>query len=76
MKKWQEWIVKFWTLMGLVLLLAWTDGCATSRVVVIPADRSVTYLKAGQSLTASNDVAVVGLALWREINEALALKMK
>ena len=48
------------------LLLIWT-GCKT-KLVVISADRTVAYLDAGKSFTASNGpVYIVGPARMQEI---------
>lgn len=71
----EKWTVRLLIVTVLLLLLGLTSGCAVfqRRVVVVPADRTVTFLKAGQVVT--NDCVGVGVALWRDINEALANKL-
>jgi hypothetical protein len=60
----------------LVLLLALTSGCAGSRVVIVPSDRTVTFIKAGTTLTTTNNAVLIGEALWLDINEALAKRLE
>lgn len=58
-------------------IACWSLVCATGcgllsrKVVVIPADKQVRYLKAGQTYTATNDTYLVPPARMQEILRAL-----
>ena len=68
--------IKSWlTLILLLLLLGSTSGCVGPRVVVVPSDRTVVFVSAGQTITATNDAVLIGQALWLELNEALSQKL-
>lgn len=69
------------TLRSLAARLAWMTsiaslslscGCAHSPILVIPADREVRLLPAGQSYTAIHDVYLVPPARMQEILHALS----
>ena len=50
-------------------------SCGTLRgqkiIRIIPNDRSITFVKAGQTIKATNDVVVLGQAIYVDMNEAL-----
>lgn len=53
-----------------LLMTACATGCAP-RVIVIPADRQVMYLKPGDTYTATNGAYIVPPARMQEILRAL-----
>lgn len=60
-------------LLGIAMILtaSYTSGCR-APIVLIPSDKTVSLLKAGQSFTASNDVYLVPPARLQEILHKLA----
>jgi hypothetical protein len=65
-----------WRRVTLLLsMLAWSSGCAT-RVVVIPADKQVIPLEAGQTFKAPSNGWWVPDARMQEILHALEAKAK
>ena len=73
-----KWLEKLTVAIVLALVLASTSGCVglKPRVVVVPADRTVTFVKAGTTFTATNDAVLIGQALWLDLNEALATRLE
>ena len=56
-----------------LLMMAFLTGCQTApKVVVIPADREIRFLRTGQVLTNQSDVYLVPPARMQEILRALA----
>jgi len=72
---WPKWTANWLRVMALLSMLGWSSGCAT-RVVVIPADRQVIPLKAGQKFTAPSSGWWVPDARMQEILHALEAKAK
>lgn len=70
-----KWTLNWLRAMALLLMLAWLNGCAT-RVVVIPADKQVLPLEAGQKFTAPSNGWWVPEARMQEILHALEAKAK
>ena len=69
------WTANWLRAMLLLSMLGWSSGCAT-RVVVIPADREVVPLKAGQNFRAPSTGWWVPDARMQEILHALEAKAK
>jgi hypothetical protein len=69
------WTANWLRAMALLSMLAWLNGCAT-RVVVIPADKQVLPLEAGQKFTAPSSGWWVPDARMQEILHALEAKAK
>ena len=74
----RPWIKNTLLLILLLLVLVWTSGCAglRPRVVVIPSDRTVTFVKPGERVVITNECVIVGPALWRDVNELLAERLE
>ena len=70
-----KWTPNWLRAMALLSMLAWLNGCAT-RVVVIPADREVVPLEAGQTFKAPSTGWWVPDARMQEILHALEAKAK
>ena len=70
-----KWTANWLRVMALLLMLGWSSGCAT-RVVVIPADKHVLPLEAGQKFTAPWSGWWVPDARMQEILHALEAKAK
>jgi len=70
-----KWTPNWLRVMLLLSMLAWSNGCAT-RVVVIPADRQVIPLEAGQTFKAPSTGWWVPDARMQEILHALESKAK
>ena len=70
-----KWTLNWLRAMALLLMLAWSSGCAT-RVVVIPADKQVIPLEAGQTFKAPSTGWWVPDARMQEILHALEAKAK
>ena len=70
-----KWTLNWLRVTLLLSMLAWLNGCAT-RVVVIPADREVVPLKAGQNFRAPSTGWWVPDARMQEILHALEAKAK
>jgi len=62
--------------MLMLLIASWSSGCAAFRtkVMVIPADKAVTRLEAGQTFTATNNGWFVPDARFQELLHKLAEK--
>lgn len=60
--------------MSTASLLICLTGCLHPRVVVIPADKEVRFLRQGQTLTAPTDLYLVPPARMQEILRALGEK--
>lgn len=71
MRTGQSPLVRLVSWMSIASLLICSTGCLHPRVVVIPADREVRFLKAGQSLVAPTDLYLVPPARMQEILRAL-----
>jgi len=69
------WTANWLRVTLLLSMLAWLNGCAT-RVVVIPADRQVIPLAAGQTFKAPSTGWWVPDARMQEILHALEAKAK
>ena len=69
------WTANWLRVTLLLSMLAWSSGCAT-RVVVIPADRQVIPLEAGQTFKAPSTGWWVPDARMQEILHALESKAK
>jgi len=69
------WTANWLRVTLLLSILGWSNGCAT-RVVVIPADRQVIPLQAGQTFTAPSTGWWVPDARMQEILHALEAKAK
>jgi len=59
---------------SIVSWMIFSAGCQGPRVVVIPADKEVTFLKAGQTYVAQTDVYIIPPARMQEILHALSDK--
>lgn len=70
-----KWTPNWLRAMALLSMLAWLNGCAT-RVVVIPADKQVLPLEAGQTFKAPSTGWWVPDARMQEILHALEAKAK
>lgn len=70
-----KWTQNWLRAMALLSMLVWLNGCAT-RVVVIPADKQVLPLEAGQKFTAPSSGWWVPDARMQEILHALEAKAK
>jgi len=70
---WLTWTPNWRRAMLMLSMLAWSNGCAT-RVVVIPADRLVIPLEAGQTFKAPSTGWWVPDARMQEILHALERK--
>ena len=70
-----KWTLNWLRVTLLLSMLAWLNGCAT-RVVVIPADKQVLPLEAGQKFTAPSTGWWVPEARMQEILHALEAKAK
>jgi hypothetical protein len=70
-----KWTLNWLRATLLLSMLAWSNGCAT-RVVVIPADRQVIPLEAGQTFKAPSTGWWVPDARMQEILHALEAKTK
>jgi hypothetical protein len=70
---WLTWTPNWRRAMLMLSMLAWSNGCAT-RVVVIPADRQVIPLEAGQTFKAPSTGWWVPDARMQEILHALERK--
>ena len=70
-----KWTLNWLRAMALLSMLGWSSGCAT-RVVVIPADKQVLPLEAGQKFTAPSSGWWVPDARMQEILHALEAKAK
>ena len=71
----RKWTPNWLRVTLLLSMLAWSSGCAT-RVVVIPADRQVIPLEAGQTFKAPSTGWWVPDARMQEILHALEAKTK
>ena len=69
------WTANWLRVTLLLSMLAWLNGCAT-RVVVIPADKQVLPLEAGQTFKAPSSGWWVPDARMQEILHALEAKAK
>lgn len=72
---WPKWTANWLRVTLLLSMLAWLNGCAT-RVVVIPADKQVLPLEAGQTFKAPSSGWWVPDARMQEILHALEAKAK
>ena len=71
----RTWTPSWLRVTAMLSMLAWLTGCAT-RVVVIPADRQVIPLAAGQKFKAPSTGWWVPEARMQEILHALEAKAK
>jgi hypothetical protein len=71
----RKWTPNWLRVTLLLSMLAWSSGCAT-RVVVIPADKQVIPLEAGQTFKAPSTGWWVPDARMQEILHALEAKAK
>ena len=54
----------------LLLLILVVSGCTTVKIV--DASRQVTFVKAGQSITATNDSVLMPVGLYRQYRQIVA----
>ena len=71
----RKWTPNWLRVTLLLSMLGWSNGCAT-RVVVIPADKQVIPLEAGQTFKAPSTGWWVPDARMQEILHALEAKAK
>ena len=61
--------------MAMLIWMSWS-GCKTARVQVIPADRTETFVKAGDRITVTNDAILMGLEQYQRYRRAVADRIK